>query len=94
MLAIFLFAISPHQFIHDAITHHRDTVDHFHPDTEVSHHHTHCDFLHVVHAPFTQVAKTFLTGIPFNHLLYKPLQDRGYNPETLFHFNLRGPPLS
>ncbi len=93
MLVVFFFAITPHQFVHDVINHHHDTVDFFHTDMEVSSHHTHCDFLHVVHAPFTGVYTVHQSGVFFKHVVFVAPAVSFYAAERLFYIDLRGPPF-
>ncbi len=94
LLVVFLFAIAPHNFIHDVVAHHQDTVDHFHLDTEVSSHHTHCKFLQVVIAPFTSVDNHFKAEVPFTYMDYAESMPSFYTEDTFTAFYLRGPPLS
>ncbi|GAA4319323.1 hypothetical protein GCM10023143_32690 [Compostibacter hankyongensis] len=51
VLAVFFFAILPHDFIHD-FAGHRDTVDHYNTGLSWSRHHIHCDFLKIIIAPY------------------------------------------
>lgn len=45
MVAVFFFAATPHDFIHDEVVSHSDTIDSFHAHSTVSKIHIHCEFL-------------------------------------------------
>jgi hypothetical protein len=94
MVAVFFFAATPHDFIHDEIASHKDTVDGVHKHAGVSKVHIHCDFLrvslsptlpghaHIFHAPATA----------YNICFRQPLSSRAQ--DFICHFFLRGPPAA
>ncbi len=92
MLAVFLFASMPHEFVHDEITGHRDTVDHYHSHTQVSHHHTHCKFLQEVLAPYLpgHFDEPPLCVVDF--AILSIAIPAFFSADTLFYNSLRGPP--
>lgn len=92
MVALFFFAATPHDFIHDEIAAHKDTIDGHHKHTGVSKAHIHCEFLQVSLSP----------SLP-GHQPALHLNTSAYNicfrenvPATPFqlpyHSFLRGPP--
>lgn len=91
-LMVFFFAITPHEFIHNEITHHKDTIDHYHAHSSVTPKHIHCKFLQEVIAPYIAGSIDVLPNIHVSYYTYAE-QTFSYLPaKTLFHFNLRGPP--
>ncbi len=94
LLLLFLFAITPHIFVHDVLEKHHDTIDHFHTDTEVSSHHIHCQFLNVVIAPFSVVHRITLVDMPSMKTRYVECFISFQPVKEFVHFSLRGPPLS
>ncbi len=92
MLVVFFFACMPHEFIHDEISGHKDTIDYHHKHTQVSHHHIHCKFLQEVLAPYVagNFQKLQVSEISFSVLAKTPLPF--FSAERLFYNTLRGPP--
>lgn len=69
LLGIFLFAITPHELLHDLAGHY-DTVDPIHAVTSVSVKHIHCEILQLQLLPFSTAAVFFsLTPSPVVHSL-------------------------
>jgi hypothetical protein len=92
MAAVFFFAATPHDFIHDELAHHTDTVDGYHKHAGVSTVHIHCEFLRVSLSPT-------LPGTVQAVVLHQTLHQLRFSepvfssPETFtFHYYLRGPP--
>lgn len=92
MLAIFFFAIMPHEFIHDEIARHKDTVDLHHSHELVSPHHIHCNFLQVVLAPYLPGHIETFQAIEVSFHISSKAALPFFSIETLFHIHLRGPP--
>lgn len=94
MVAVFFFAATPHDFIHDELASHKDTVDGIHKHTGVSVIHIHCEFLQVSLSPTLPGQPHLLSaGVCLKRLWFgeKALPA----PETtLLHYRLRGPPES
>lgn len=92
MVAAFFFAATPHDFIHDEIASHKDTVDGVHRHAGVSKVHIHCDFLRVSLSP-TLPGHPDIFQAPaavYNLCLGQPLSSRPQ--DFICHFFLRGPP--
>lgn len=94
MVAVFFFAATPHDFIHDELATHKDTVDSFHKHPGVSKIHIHCEFLRVSLSPTLPGNQAVVLFHAILHQLRfeEPVFS---SPETfIFHYYLRGPPAS
>lgn len=94
MAAVFFIAATPHDFIHDELATHKDTVDGYHKHTGVSKVHIHCEFLRVSLSP--TLPGTWQTAV-FHVILHQLRFEEPVfcSPETFtFHYYLRGPPSS
>lgn len=94
MVVVFFFAATPHDFIHDELASHKDTVDGIHKHPGVSKIHIHCEFLRESLSPTLPGHAPLLSlDIPGYHLRFE--EEAVPAPETfLFHYFLRGPPAS
>lgn len=92
MVAVFFFAATPHDFIHDEIARHKDTIDGVHKHAGVSRLHIHCDFLRVSLSPtLPGQCPVFHAPAPaYSISLQEPLFTR--SQDFICHFFLRGPP--
>lgn len=92
MVAVFFFAATPHNFIHDEFVPHKDTIDRYHKHAGVSKVHVHCEFLQVSLSPSLpgqQLILHFHTSaysLCFSQQIFAPPH------QTVSHFCLRGPP--
>lgn len=92
MVATFFFAATPHNFIHDELVAHKDTVDPVHKHTGVSKIHIHCEFLQVSLSPtLPGHPSLFLFQSLIQHLLFvSPVIAVSFS--RLLPCYLRGPP--
>ncbi|TAN14942.1 MAG: hypothetical protein EPN37_11050 [Chitinophagaceae bacterium] len=92
MVAVFLFAATPHTFVHNLIEDHRDTVDGIHKHPGISDVHIHCEFLRISLSP------TLPGHLPVYHFISKEFPVLFIVPaislpvHDVFHQFLRGPP--
>jgi hypothetical protein len=94
MVATFFFAATPHDFIHDEIASHKDTIDHYHKHPGVSKVHIHCDFLRESLSPSLpgNPAAVHFNISEYNICFEAPVLS---SPQHLtFHYFLRGPPVT
>ena len=92
MVATFFFAATPHNFIHDELASHKDTVDHHHKYPEVSNKHTHCEFLQVSLSPsLPGHLATFHYHIAEYNICYE-IPVIAAPDHFVFRYFLRGPP--
>jgi hypothetical protein len=92
MVAVFFFAATPHDFIHDEIVAHKDTVDGIHKHAGVSKAHVHCEFLQESLSPSLPGQQP---ALHFHSSLYNicfPEAVLTAPRQTVHHFFLRGPP--
>lgn len=92
MVMVFFFAATPHDFIHDELAHHKDTVDTVHHHTGVSKIHIHCEFLRESLSPTLPGTQSPVFFHTISRLLSftEPVFT---SPESFFfHYYLRGPP--
>lgn len=92
MVAVFFFASTPHDFIHDEIAAHKDTVDGYHKHAGVSKAHVHCEFLQVSLSPSLpgqQLVLHFHVPVQGSSLPFEP--SAAPSP-VVPHAFLRGPP--
>jgi len=92
MAATFFFAATPHEFIHDELASHKDTIDHYHKHAGVSKVHIHCEFLRVSLSPtLPGHLPIFLIQSTFQYLFFvSPAISVSLSPVS--HHFLRGPP--
>ncbi|HXS36079.1 MAG TPA: hypothetical protein VN721_05225 [Flavipsychrobacter sp.] len=95
MFLVFLYWITPREFLHNIFANHRDSVENYHEKGVVIRTvHTHCSFLNIVVSSFLSSEKQYLS---FEEIIH-------YTKWTLpiyhFHFtpssnvvSLRGPPM-
>ncbi len=94
MFAVFLYWITPREFLHDVFANHRDTVENYHEKGVVIRTvHTHCSFLNIILSTFLSSEKQFLV---FKETIHRT---EWVLPIYSFHFisnsgvvSLRGPP--
>jgi len=94
MVATFFFASTPHDFIHDELLSHKDTVDHYHKHAGVSKIHIHCDFLRISLSPTIpgQLVIHYISAAEYNILfVYPAVSITSY---FTHYYYLRGPPSS
>lgn len=92
MVAVFFFATTPHDFIHDEIVSHRDTVDGYHKHAGVSKAHVHCEFLQSSLSPSLPAQPPLFH---FQVSLYCPILPESVlsaSRPAIPHTSLRGPP--
>lgn len=91
LLAVFVFASTPHDFIHQ-FTGHQDTRDVYLGHTAVSVVHIHCEFLRILLSPTVPSAEAALDMPSAKQLVLKPeiRQEAPYH--ALIYRQHRGPP--
>jgi len=92
MVATFFFATTPHDFVHDELAAHRDTVDYFHKYTGVSKIHIHCDFLRVSLSPTLPGHQALFRFQAPVHYLFFVASLIAISHRYIHHHFLRGPP--
>lgn len=92
LLAVFLFALMPHEFIHDEIARHKDTVDLHHSHDAVSPHHIHCKFLQVVLAPYLAGQVEAVNPVQHAYCVFRETPVTFFGIKRLYYNTLRGPP--
>lgn len=94
MLAVFFFAVTPHEFIHDEIASKKDTVDGIHTHPGISKIHIHSEFLRVSLSPTLPGEHVILClNNPEYNIYFETLTLSAHNYHS-FHYFLRGPPSS
>lgn len=92
MVAVFFFAATPHDFIHNEIVSHKDTIDGHHKHAGVSKVHVHCEFLQVSLSPSLPGQQPILHFHTSAYNLCFSEQTLAAPHQAVPHFFLRGPP--